>query len=62
MNCSEFPNSCVDVGSIPTAPFCGGTSLRRTRQQAEHLMELLKEKGADGEVYHAAEELINSVR
>ena len=35
---------------------------RRTRQQAEHLMELLKESGADGEVYQAAEELINSVR
>ena len=34
----------------------------RTRRQAEHLMELLKASGADGEVYHAAEELINSVR
>ena len=28
----------------------------------ERVMELLKESGADGEVYQAAEELINSVR
>ena len=35
---------------------------RRTRQQAEHLMELLKETEVDGEIYHAAEELIDSVR
>ena len=35
---------------------------RRTRQQAERLMELLRESGADGEIYRAAEELINSVR
>ena len=35
---------------------------RRTRQQAERLMELLKESGASGEIYQAAEELINSVR
>jgi predicted DNA-binding protein YlxM (UPF0122 family) len=35
---------------------------RKTREQAERLMELLKESGADGEIYQAAEELINSVR
>ena len=35
---------------------------RRTREQAEHLMELLKNSEADGEIYRAAEELINSVR
>ena len=28
---------------------------RRTRQQAERLMELLRESGADGEIYRAAD-------
>ena len=35
---------------------------RRTRRQAEHLMELLKASQTDGEIYRAAEELIESVR
>ena len=35
---------------------------RRTRHRAEHLMELLQASQADGEIYRAAEELIESVR
>ena len=35
---------------------------RRTRRRAEHLMELLQASETDGEIYRAAQELIESVR